>query len=141
MPFAVANDAPHTVFKPGILVVDDDAALLNLLRLVLTNRGFQVWVASNGEAALALYEQQRAQIHLVLMDVCMPGQDGPQTLAAMRQLNPDLSCSFMSGYTGRYDTKALQSLGAVHFFGKPFRVQEMAETLWQTVRRLESLSA
>src|SRR5262249_22969715 len=100
--------------------------LLTLLNTVLQRQGFRVWLASTGSAALEVYQRQQSRIGVVLLDVRMPGLDGPQTLAELRRLNPDLACCFMSGHTGAYSDEDLLRLGAVCCFAKPFRVHEVA---------------
>jgi CheY-like chemotaxis protein len=118
--------------RPGVLVVDDDPMLLTLLNTVLLRQGFRVWLASNGPNAVEIYQRQQAQIGVVLLDVRMPGMDGPGTLAELRRLNPDVACCFMSGHTGTYTDEDLRGLGAICCFAKPFRVHAVAEELWQT---------
>jgi CheY-like chemotaxis protein len=49
---------------------------------------FAVWLAADGWKALQIYEQQQSKIALVLLDVRMPGWDGPRTLAALQRLDP-----------------------------------------------------
>lgn len=68
---------PHS-----ILVVDDDPAILQSLVFVLEDEGFAVRSASNGRAALALHEQERAD--LILSDVMMPLLDGVGVVAELR---------------------------------------------------------
>ena len=116
---------------PGILVVDDDPALLTLLETVFRRRGFSVWCANSGEAAIELYRRHQADIGVVLLDVCMPFLDGPGTLTGLRQVNAGVRACFMSGFTGRYSLDDLFALGAVRFFDKPFRIAAMADDLWQ----------
>jgi len=65
----------------------------------------------------------------VLLDVRMPEMDGPQTLAALRSINPEVRCCFMSGHTGDYSAEQLLELGASHVFQKPFGLSELAWTL------------
>jgi two-component system cell cycle sensor histidine kinase/response regulator CckA len=117
--------------RPAILVVDDDPMLLVLLRTVLQNKGFQVWTASSGPAAVELYREHQGDIAVVLLDVCMPEMDGPNTMTALRQINPAIRATFMSGYTGRYSREELLALGAALFFEKPFQIHVLAEQLWQ----------
>ena len=66
-----------------------------------------------------------------MLDVLMPGLDGPRTLAALQELNPQIRCCFMSGDLGSYTEDRLQSLGAVAVLQKPFRLAEVAEVLRQ----------
>jgi CheY-like chemotaxis protein len=65
--------------KPGILVVDDESAIRKVLGIVLSRHGFSVWTAAGGGEAVALFRQHQGSIGLVLLDVRMPGMDGPQT--------------------------------------------------------------
>jgi CheY-like chemotaxis protein len=103
-----------------VLVVDDDPTILHLLGLALPAHGLAVLCADSGTAAVSLYREHGASIDVVLLDVQMPGLDGPQTLAALQTLNPDVRCCFMSGQTGRCSPDDLLALGAADFFPKPF---------------------
>src|SRR5262245_47163997 len=87
---------------PGILVVDDEVHVLAVLAVALRQAGFCVWTAADGTAALETYPQYRGAIDLVLLDVRMPGLDGPQTLAALRRQDPGLRCCFLSGDVSPY---------------------------------------
>lgn len=115
--------------KYGVLVIDDEESVRGVLRIVLRQQGFTVWSAADGQEAIELYRCQALNIHLVLLDVRMPGKDGPQTLAALQQINPHLRCCFMSGDMGNYTAEGLLALGAVAFFRKPFRLHEVAQEL------------
>jgi CheY-like chemotaxis protein len=117
----------------GILIVDDEPAVSLLLEVGLRQLQFAVWATSEGTAAVPLYEQHRAHIHLALLDVRMPGWDGPRTLAALHEVSPDLPCCFMTADAGTYTEAELLEQGARHVFKKPFRVGEVAQVLRQLV--------
>jgi two-component system, OmpR family, response regulator len=114
---------------PGVLVVDDDHLVLVMVQIGLERHGFRVRLASSGREALALYRAHRQEIAVVLLDVRMPGLDGPQTLDALRQLNPAVLACFMSGETGGYEPDELLRHGAAHLIRKPFHVAELANVL------------
>ncbi len=114
---------------PGILVVDDDALVLNLLHTLLRRQGFTVWLAPGGAAAVEVFRREQANIAVVLLDVRMPGLDGPQTLAELRRIRPTVPVCFMSGCTDPYTSEDLLALGAAHLFPKPFPVDEVSRTL------------
>jgi two-component system cell cycle sensor histidine kinase/response regulator CckA len=126
---------------PGILVADDDPVLLNLLKLVLQRQGFVVWPAGDGRAAVDLYRHHRERIDVVLLDVRMPELDGAQALAELRRLEPDVACCLMSGHTGSYGSEDIKDLGALRLYDKPFRMQEVAQELWQIARQRVPRSA
>lgn len=121
--------------EKSILVVDDEAIVRQMLEVVLRRSGFGVLLAADGPEALALYERHRPRIAVVLLDVRMPGLDGPQTLAALRQFDPGVRCCFMSGDTKCYSEQELLAQGAVCFFPKPFRsLDGLTQTLGHLVR-------
>ena len=118
---------------PGILVVDDEPLVRNLLERALGREGFRVWTVSDGWQAQVRYECLRQEIAVVLLDVRMPGLDGPETLSALQRVNPEVCCCFMSGDTGPHATAELLERGAVLVFAKPFRLEEVTGALWSLV--------
>ena len=69
--------------RPEVLVVDDESGVRQMLDVALTHYGFQVRLAATGTEAVEVYRANRQTIALVLLDVQMPGMDGPATLAAL----------------------------------------------------------
>lgn len=136
-PCQVAEDRP-AVRRPqekiGVLVVDDDHLVRALVQLALERSGFDVWLASNGREAIRLYGTHRDGIAVVLLDVLMPGLDGPETLDALRALNPEILACFMSGDTGVYHPEELRRRGAAQVIAKPFRVDQLADVLRQVTQ-------
>jgi anti-anti-sigma factor len=119
----------------GVLVVDDDDAVRAVLEIGLRSRGFEVQVAAHGQQAVELYRRQRNEIAVVLLDVLMPGLDGPHTLAALQQLSPNVRCCFMTGNLGPHTEDNLLQMGAVRVFRKPFALTEVLDTLEQLASR------
>jgi CheY-like chemotaxis protein len=103
-----------------VLVVEDDPRLLKMLDTVLRYHAFAVRRASAGEEAVRIYQRHHATVDVVLMDVQMPGLDGPHTLTALQKIAPEVRCVFMSGDTGEYTTEDLLTLGARCILSKPF---------------------
>ena len=123
---------PHD--KPGVLVVDDDDLVRSVVQLGLDRNGFDVWLAANGREAIQLYHNHRNHIAVVLLDVCMIGMDGPQTLDALREVNPNVLACFMSGNIGDYDLDKLRNRGAASFIAKPFQLNQLALLLRRVVQ-------
>jgi CheY-like chemotaxis protein len=119
------QDAP----RPLILVVDDEPAIGTLLDVALRRHGFDVLVASGGREALDVYRQHGEAIGVVLLDVRMPGLNGPDTLDLLKQCNPNARCCFMTGDSGEYTEDDLLRRGAAVVFAKPFVVAELARVL------------
>jgi CheY-like chemotaxis protein len=120
---------------PGILVVDDEPAIRTLLQAALPRYGFQVFLAASGQEALAIYRDHRTEIAAVLLDVQMPGLDGPQTLRTLQAIDPQIRCCFMSGNLGDYGEEELLDLGAALVIPKPFRIAEVLEALQRVADR------
>ena len=115
--------------KPGVLVVDDEHLVRIMVQLGLERNGFDVWLASSGREAIRLYRKHRGSIAVVLLDVRMPGRDGPQTLDALRELNPGVRACFMSGDTAAYEPEELRQRGAACVIAKPFHLEDLANVL------------
>jgi len=119
----------QTRSRPSVLVVDNEHLVRIMVQLGLERNGFDVWVAPNGREAIELYRELRDDISVVLLDVRMPGLDGPQTLNALRELNPEVPACFMSGDQGAGNSEELRQHGAAHVIAKPFLLDELANVL------------
>ncbi|QEL16634.1 response regulator [Limnoglobus roseus] len=119
-----------------VLLVDDEPSVRAMLDFALRSHAFTVRRAAGGAEALAAYRAHRGTVAVVLLDVLMPEMDGPQTLAAIREVNPAVRAVFMSGHTGRYSAADLLSLGASHVFQKPFSsLDQVIRVLGEVARR------
>ena len=123
------------VEKPGVLVVDDEQHIRQLLTLVLAREGFAVWSAAGGRAAAEFYRQHQDRIGVVLLDVRMPGLDGRGALAALQRINPDVRVLFVSGDTGQYEPEALLGMGAAGVLQKPFDLAELSRAVRRALAR------
>jgi anti-anti-sigma factor len=113
----------------GVLVADDDTAVLSVLAAALRRERFHVWLAGHGHQAIELYRRHSPEIAVVLLDVLMPHLDGPHTLTRLRQLSPAVRCCFMTGNPAPYTEEALLQVGAVRVFRKPFAFTEVLSTV------------
>jgi CheY-like chemotaxis protein len=118
-----------------VLVADDEPEVLAMLEFALKQHGFAVRRAGGGETAVRLYERHRGTIHVVLLDVQMPGTDGPRTLTALQSIDPGVRCVFMSGNTGTYSADQLLAMGAARVLPKPFSsLHEVVHVLCELAR-------
>jgi two-component system cell cycle sensor histidine kinase/response regulator CckA len=102
--------------------------VLRLLGAALPVRGFAVWLADGSDEALDLYRRHRDDIGVVLLDVLMPGLDGPATLAALRRENPELRHLFMSAYPGEHCGQ-LEGWDGADLLVKPFELSLVVAAL------------
>jgi CheY-like chemotaxis protein len=102
-----------------ILVAEDAPALRRFLDFALHQGGFTVLLAADGQEVIDLYKKNTGAVDLVLLDVRLPGMDGPQTLRQLQQIDPAVKCCFLTGGTGDYEVGELLALGAIAVFPKP----------------------
>ena len=108
-----------------VLVVDDEGAILDITRETLQSFGYHAVLASGGEEALALYAC--GGIDVALIDLMMPGFNGPQAIEAMRALNATAKIIAVSGYSIEESQAAAPRANA--FLTKPYTVEELLRTL------------
>lgn len=111
-----------------VLVVDDTPAVLRTLRAMVSGLGYGVLVAETGEAAVRVFGEHTGPVTAVVLDVELPGMDGPATLAALRVLDPELPCVFVTGQSPRYAAEELAALDA-WVLAKPVRLGDLAAVL------------
>ena len=121
----IGDDLPGSR-REWVLVVDDSQLMLVMLKRALERAGFRVVLATSGHEAIQLYRQYSSSIGAVLLDVQMAGVDGPETLAALREMDPSVRVCFVSGDTGEYLPDDLIRRGAEAIFYKPFRLVDLA---------------
>ncbi|HTQ47754.1 MAG TPA: response regulator [Polyangiaceae bacterium] len=118
-----------------VLVVDDDPDIRRIAALSLERIGkFQVTVAASGEEALEAVRKDMPD--LVLLDVSMPGTDGPTTLQLLRAIPgaERLPVIFFTATSNDAEVQRLVSLGAIGVLAKPFDVADLP-------RRVRSIAA
>jgi two-component system phosphate regulon response regulator PhoB len=113
--------------KPLILVVDDDAPILTLMRNVLREFGFESETALTGESAIEAAQQRKPD--LVLLDKNMPGMTGQDVIRAIRSRSglEHVPIVILSGEP--VDHAELSSIGANGAVQKPFDIPELIETI------------
>ncbi len=110
-----------------ILLVDDEAPLLDLLKRYLERLGYEVDSCLTPIEALARFEADPARYALVLTDLTLPGMSGDEMLARMRARIPDLPAIVASGYP-------YQPSGKTRSLQKPFLPKMLAEQIEQLLK-------
>jgi DNA-binding NtrC family response regulator len=104
----------------AILVIDDDDLLLELAGEFLSDEGYRVYTAGNGEEALNLFSSKQQEIGLVITDMGLPGMSGGEVMLKIREINPSTKCIAMSGFGGEEMIKEVRKANSVAFLPKPF---------------------
>jgi len=125
----LGNSGPIAAAEaPVVLVVDDTDAVREVVSAGLRYHGFEVRAADSGRDAIELYHEllQQNRDVTVLLDVHMPGLDGPLVLAALRTIDPGVRAYFMTGDLNQYSEDELLAMGGCRVFPKPFPVAAAA---------------
>ncbi len=109
-----------------ILIVEDEASILQLARRFLEERGYRVLTAGTPMEALGLVHEADEPIHLLLTDVVMPGMNGRQLQSRVKEILPDIRTLFMSGYTAEVIAQRGVVEEDVDFVQKPFSMPVLA---------------
>jgi signal transduction histidine kinase/ActR/RegA family two-component response regulator len=114
------KDAAEPAFSgETILVVEDAAALRDLVCQALSVSGCTVLSAPEAQEALRILSQQKGAIHLLITDVIMPGMNGPALAKQVRALRPETKILYMTGYSGEF-VRSDMLIPGVSFIQKPF---------------------
>ena len=115
-----------------ILVCDDERDIVSALEIYLTAEGYRVLKAYNGREALAI--AGREDVHLILMDIMMPGMSGTESCAAIREFS-SVPVLFLTAKTQEPDKNEAYDIGGDDFLSKPFEQGELIRKVKALIRR------
>ena len=117
----------------SVLLVDDEAAVLEVTRLLLEAYGYNVATAKNGEEAVALYREHRAGFNAVITDMMMPIVDGSATIDLIREIDPSIGIIGVSGLLPESPLMIAGKSKTQAFLKKPFTTTDLLGTLHQVL--------
>jgi two-component system, OmpR family, response regulator MtrA len=117
-----------------VLVVDDDAALAEMLTIVLRNEGFESRVCATGDRALADFRDYRPDV--VLLDLMLPGKDGIDVCREIRA-ESGVPIVMLTAKSDTVDVVVGLESGADDYVVKPFKPKELVARIRARVRRFE----
>ncbi len=131
--------AQPLIVKPArrqfsLLVVEDEPAVRQLVRRILTGQGHTVIEAGNASEALALVEQTNAQVDLLVADLVLPGMSGRELWEHLQARQPDLPVIYMSGYTQDAVIQHGVLQRRVNFLQKPFSPEALVAKVNQVLQ-------
>jgi len=123
------------IVMKNILVIDDKEEVRNLIQMVLSNFGFNVIEAANGQIGVQMLRDQK--LDLVVCDVNMPGMDGYETLFAVRASSTTAPIPFilMTGLVSRDGFRRGMANGADDYLVKPFTTDELIDAVMSRLSR------
>ena len=117
---------------PHLLLCDDEKEIVSALKIYLEAEGYQTFPAYNGKEALAVLDKE--DIHLVLLDVMMPGLDGIGVLAKLREWS-NVPVILLTAKSEDTDKVLGLNLGADEYITKPFNPVELLARVRSQLRR------
>jgi two-component system cell cycle sensor histidine kinase/response regulator CckA len=112
-----------------ILVVDDEEVVANVSRMLLEALGYRVFMARSGQEGLEVYKARKGEIHLVIMDMIMPGMGGENAIDILKTMNPELKVILSSGYSLEGQAARIMERGCQAFIQKPFSARELSQKI------------
>jgi two-component system phosphate regulon sensor histidine kinase PhoR len=125
------------LFKPKILVIDDEKVIRNGCREVLTQEGYEATLAENGKLGLNMIE--KAHFDVILLDLMMPGLSGFDVLSHVKALHPDTSIIVITGYATIENSIEAMKKGAFDFIPKPFSPDQLRVVVSKAIEHTGAL--
>jgi len=113
--------------KPRILVIDDEIAIRDSMRMILEYEGYEVLSAPSGQEGIALVERESPD--LVFLDIKMPGMDGLEALNRIRAVSDAIPVVIISGHGTVATAVEATKLGAFDFLEKPLATERVLLTM------------
>ena len=121
----------------NILVVDDDKEIVNAIEIYLSQEGYHIIKAYDGEEALEKLKEN--EIHLIILDIMMPNKDGLETLQEIRK-DKTIPVIMLSAKSEDYDKISGLNTGADDYVTKPFNPLELIARVKSNIRRYVDFS-
>ena len=121
-----------------VLIVDDEPAILEISKMILEERNYRVFQASDAPEALAIFAQQMDSIKVVVTDIIMPYMDGVALIRAIKKMKPDTLFIASTGEGEETRVAELQGLGVINFLTKPYDTGKLLETLQAAIQHKPS---
>ncbi len=109
-----------------ILLVDDEEMIIDVGKQMLEKLGYKVIVAKSGKQAINIYEKNKAEIDMVILDMIMHGMSGRETYDKLKKINPDIKVLLSSGYSINGQALEILNRGCDGFIQKPFNMREIS---------------
>ena len=116
-----------------IIIVDDEPAIRDIASRILASHGYRTLTACEGNEAIALFEKNRDKVKVIISDLMMPHMDGPTTVRALRQINPDIKTIMITGLSEDGRVGEAKAAGSDLVLGKPFTAEQLLVGLKQVL--------
>ena len=112
-----------------VLLVDDEEMIWEVGKRMLEAMGYDVLIAGDGEEAIEVYKKNQHNIHIVLLDMVMPGMGGGETYDRLKEIDPNIRVILSSGYSINSKAGKILERGCDGFIQKPFNLKVLSQKL------------
>ena len=123
---------------PAILIVEDEPILRRFVRLVLTQAGYTVLEAGNGEQAMKQFRSHQGGIDLVIMDLVMPGSGGLDIANELLAIRPEVKILYTTGYSNSVMSQSIKTGAPAAMLPKPFSPDDLLARVTELVPRISA---
>jgi signal transduction histidine kinase/ActR/RegA family two-component response regulator len=120
-----------------ILLVEDEEALIDMVRLILESKGYKVFTAQDGNEAIKVYKLHNNEIDIVLTDMGLPEMTGLDMFKKLKKVNAKVKTIFASGYFEPDIKSEIMKAGAKGFVQKPYSQSEILRILRSVLDKKE----
>ncbi len=131
-----APDRPQRTGPQTVLLVDDEKAVVEAVSDMLKHLGYLVLTAGDGHEALRIYEEHRANVDLIILDMIMPRKGGREAYEDLKRIQPDVKVLLTSGFDKQKAVaKDMCREGAVGFVEKPYGLSDLSKLIRQAIEQ------
>ncbi len=112
-----------------ILLVDDEDTVRETTGELISMLGYRVFPVASGQEAIATFLEKQKDIHLVVLDMIMPGISGSATFDRLREIDPEIRVLLSSGHSINGQAQDIMERGCKGFLQKPFKTEELSQKI------------
>lgn len=116
-----------------VLVIEDEEMLVDMLHTVLTNKGYTVFSAQDGEEGIGLFVRHRAEVAVVLTDLGLPKVRGDEVVMRLKEIDPHAKIILASGFIEPEIKAAAVQMGISRFIQKPYSYTDVIQTVREVI--------
>lgn len=115
--------------RKTVFVIDDEEIIRDMTTDMLTDMGYNVITAADGQAALTTFKCSHQDIDVVLLDMILPGMTGEEIFGKLQQIKPDIKVIFSSGFSLEEVPQQLFVHETTDFIEKPYRIGDLLDKI------------
>lgn len=118
-----------------VLLIDDEIFIINVCKRLLEKNGFRVLSAPDGKEGIRIYQEEKKNIDLVMLDLVMPGMSSNEIYDELKKINPNVKVLLASGYSVDGLPNQLMQKGCNGFIQKPFEISNLLKKIREILEK------